>query len=234
MRHNELNEYGLRPRDMEILEMMAVMGGKTYMPVLTKTAFLHTAEQTARNRLQVLRKKKKLIRYKPTGLVNPKNAILFTEEGKRFASEVFGINVGDASISPVTTWHNIYEQITYYWLKKMGKDVERTIVHRWRKKGYHHTPDLAYKNQKGKYVYVEIELTKKRPDRYIDVFNRMVADDVGSVLYVFEDDRKMQVLGTKIPLWDKIYYTTIDNIVKGGEAGKLIAIKQADFLKSLG
>ncbi len=233
MRHNELNEFGLRPRDMKILEMMSIMGGKTYMPVLMKTAFLNTAEQTARNRLQVLRKKKKLIRYKPTGLVNPKNAILFAEEGKRFASDVFGVNIGEPSISPVTTWHNIYEQITFFWLKELGKDVERTIVKKWREKGYKHTPDLVYKNPKNKYVYVEIELTKKRPDRYVDIFNRMVADDVGSVLYVFENDNKMKVLGTKIPIWEKIYYTTIDKIVEGGQQGKLIAVKQADFLKSL-
>lgn len=233
MRHNELNEWGLTKRDMEILEMMATFGGKTYIPTLTKTAFIDAGEQTAKNRVQVLKKKKKLIRHRPTGLAKPKNALVFTEEGKRFADQAFGISIIEPSLSPVTTWHTIFEQITYYWLKKLGKDVERTIVKKWTKLGHRHTPDLVYKNPKGANVYVEVEITPKRSGRYIEIFERMHADDVGSVLYVFENEQKMKTLGKKIPLWDKIYYTTIDRLIDGAKEGKLKAIKQKDFLKQI-
>ena len=228
-------DFGLTKRDLEIIELMSSFGGKTYIFVLAKTFWLKNknAEQQARNRIQKL-KKKKLVRYKETGLTNPKNVILFSDAGKRFVFENFGININDTSVSPFTTWHTIYEQITFYNLKLLSKNVERTIVKKWKEKGYSHTPDLVYTNKKDKNVYIEIELTLKRPDRYMDIFTKMQKDDVGTVLYVFENDKKMKVLGTKIPIWDRIYYTTIDKIIESGEKGKLIAKKQKDFLEEIG
>jgi DNA-binding Lrp family transcriptional regulator len=226
------NEFGLTDRDMELLEMMMDFGGKTYMPVLEQTAFLGVKPQTIRNRLQKLQKKHKVIRYKATGLVNPRNALLLSENGKRLVYQVWGINVGEPNVSPVTTWHTIYEQITYYWLKKLGRNPERTIVTRWSKKGFKHTPDLVYfKNEKP--IYVEIELTPKRQNRLIEMFQRMKADGVAAVLYVFENDKKMKTLGTKIPVWDKISYITIQQLIENAQRGKIGAIKQTDYLKEV-
>ena len=228
----KLNEFGLTEKDMFILEIMTEFGGKTYMPTLMNTFFLGKAEQTARNKITKLMNKKKLVRRKPTGLVKPKYAIVLNENGKRFVNDFFGKNISEINVTATTTWHTIYEQISFYWLKILGKNVERTIVAKWRE-NHNHTPDLVYQNNKGKNVYVEIELNKKRPDRYIEIFNRMQNDNIGSVLYVFENDKKMQVLGTKIPVWEKIYYITINKLIEGGKNGKLLAIKQSEFLKSL-
>ena len=229
----KINEYGLTEKDMFLLEIMAEFNGKIFMPVLMKTFFLGKAEQTARNKITKLMTKKKLVRRKPTGLIYPKNAIILTEAGKRFVNDYFSKNISEINLTMTTLWHTIYEQITYYYLKILGKNVERTIVTKWKQKGYSHTPDLVYTNAKGKNVYVEIELNIKRPDRYLDIFSRMKKDDVGTVLYVFENDRKMKTLGTKIPIWDKIYYATIDDIIESGSKGKLIAKKQKEFLEEI-
>jgi len=226
-------DFGLTERDLEILELMANFGGKTFVYVLAHTFWANAkkAEQQVRNRLRKL-SNKKIIRYMSTNLNYPKNAVVLTESGKNFVDDYFGIKIHSISLSAVTTWHTIYEQISFYWLKILGKNVERTIVAKWRE-NHNHTPDLVYQNNKGKNVYVEIELNKKRPDRYIEIFNKMQADDVGAVLYVFENDQKMKTLGKKIPIWDKINYITIDKLIEGGKNGKLLAIKQSEFLKNL-
>lgn len=234
MAGNKLNDFGLTDRDMDILDLVVTFGGKTFFPVLEQTAFLGAKPQTVRNRINVLRAKKKLFRLKPTGLMKPRSAIVLTEEGKRFVQEIFGETGLDASVSASTTWHNIYEQVTYYWLKQIGKDPIRTIVSKWSKQGYRHTPDLAYKNPKGGLVYVEVELTRKRAERLIDIFNRMKADGVSAALYVFENEQKIKTLGTKIPAWDKIRYTTIPRLIEGAQSGKLDAVKQIDFYKEMG
>jgi len=229
----ELNEYGLTKRDMELFDIMAAFNGVTYNPALIKSVYYGTKEQTMRNRLQILRKKKRLIRYKLTNLLKPKYAILLTQEGKAFIEEAFGARVGDPNPAPMTINHLIVEQIVYYWLKKAGRDVERTIVKRWREKGYNHTPDLAYKTKKG-LVYVEVELTVKRPHSYIDIFKRIKADNPTAVLYVFKDEKKMKSIGTKIPLWDKIRYTTVDRLINGVlENGKIDAVKQVDYINQI-
>jgi len=229
----ELNEYGLTPRDMELFDIMASFNGVTYNPALIKSVYYGTKEQTMRNRLQVLRKKKRLIRYKLTNLLKPKYAILLTQEGKAFVEEAFGVRVSDPNPAPMTIKHLIHEQIVYYWLKKAGRDVERTIVRKWREKGYKHTPDLVYHTKKG-LVYVEVELTLKRPHSYIEMFKRVKIDNPSVILYVFENERKMKTIGTKIPLWDKIRYTTIDMLIEGVlNDGKIKAIKQTDYIKQI-
>jgi len=231
----KFEDFGLTERDAGVLEMMANFGGKTYIKVLEQTFWfgVKNAEQQARNRIQKL-KKKKLVRHMETGLVNPKNAIVLTEQGKQFVDDFWGIPIHTITISAVTAWHNIYEQIVWYWLKKLGKDIERAIVKKWIPQGYRHTPDLYYKNDKGNLVYVEIELTRKRPDRLLDIFAKMKADGVSAVLYVFKDEKQMKTLGTKIPLWEKIRYVTIDKLIESAQNGKIGAVKQVEYLKSIG
>jgi len=215
-------------RDNEIFELMSVFGGKTFLPVLAKTFF--NSEQVARNRLNVL-KKDKMIKYVPTGLMSPRNAIYPTANGLRYFIE-HGLRTVVSDISSSTVEHLMLEQITYFYLKKIGKDVERTIVKNWREK-HNHTPDLCY-THKGKNVYVEIERTNKRPDELAKIQLNSLKDDIHIILYVFEDEKRMKQLGSKIPLHDKIYYVTIGMLIVASKDKKIGAVKQLDFLKNLG
>jgi len=215
-------------RDNEIFELMSVFGGKTFLPVLAKTFF--SSEQVARNRLNVL-KKDKLIKYVSTGLMSPRNAIYPTENGIRYFQEQ-GYRTVRSDVSTSQVNHLMLEQITYFYLKKIGKNVQRTIVKNWSKK-HHHTPDLCYEH-KGKNVYVEIERTNKRPDELAKIQLNSLKDDVHIILYVFENDKKMKQLGSKIPLHEKIYYVTIDKLIESSKDGNIGAVKQLNYLKENG
>jgi len=218
----------LTDRDHKIFELMSVFGGKTFLPVLAKTFF--SSEQVARNRLNVL-KKDKMIKYVPTGLMSPRNAIYPTEQGIRYFQEI-GLRTIRTDVSTSQVHHLMLEQITYFYLKKIGKDVQRTIVKNWSKK-HHHTPDLCY-THKGKNVYVEIERTHKRPDVLAKIMTNMKKDDIHIVLYVFEDEKKMKQIGSKIPIFEKAYYVTIDKLIEASKDGKIGAVKQLDYLKTIG
>jgi hypothetical protein len=231
----ELNiKTGLTERDYEIFDIMNEWNGLTYNEVLLNTVFFGRTYNTMKTRLQKLRQRG-IIKYKLTGLIKPKYAIIYTPSTREAFNKLFGISLnGSPNPAPTTINHLITEQIAYFWLKKAGKDIERTIVSRWR--GAHkHTPDLVYYNKKNQPVYVEIETNPKRKERYIDIFARMQSDNVGAVLYVFENEKKMKSLGKKIPVWDEIRYTTIDMLKDGVlNERKIKAIKQIDYLKSIG
>ena len=216
-------------RDNEIFKLMSEFGGKTFLPVLAKTFF--NSEQVARNRLNVLKKKHKLIKYVPTGLMSPRNAIYPTENGIRYFQEE-GLKTIRSDVSASQVNHLMLEQITYFYLKKIGKKVKRTIVKNW-SKNQHHTPDLCYE-YKGKYVYVEIERTNKRPDVLAKIQLNSLKDNVHIILYVFENDKKMKQLGSKIPMHEKIYYVTIDMLIEASKNGRIGAVKQLDYLKKIG
>jgi len=215
-------------RDNQIFELMSVFGGKTFLPVLEKTLFNN--KQVAKNRLTVLAKDK-MIKYVSTGLINPRNAIYPTANGLRHFSEQ-GLRTVLVDVSSSAVEHLMLEQITYFYLKKIGKDVQRTIVKNWREK-HHHTPDLCY-THKGKNVYVEIERTNKRPDELAKIQLNSLKDDIHIILYVFENDKKMKQLGSKIPLHEKIYYVTIDKLIEASKDEKIGAVKQLDYLKEIG
>jgi hypothetical protein len=247
-------------RDFGILKLMGEFGGKTFTPVLAKT-FWHGKKipvQASRDRINILKNKYKLLKLIPSGLMSPKNVIALSEYGKRFTEDE-GIKNTFVSFSPVTVNHLILEQITYFWLQEIGKNPKRTVVKNWalRKKReiseseetkfvveqvksddwskqnkYNHTPDIAYKI-KEKLVYVEVELSKKRPEGYIDIFNKIKKDGVKSVLYVFESKKKMLSIGKVLPIWDKVFYVDIDTLIESAQTGKLGAIKQEDFLRGL-
>lgn len=227
----------LSERDKDILLMMSEFGGKTFIPVLERTFWEGNKmpAQQARDRVQKLIKKYKLLRLAPTGLMKPRNAIAMTENGKKYAEEL-GIEVGNLFLSPVTIWHGIFEQITWYWLKRAGRDVSRTIVKKWA--GTHkHTPDLLYfhNGDETKPVYVEVETNAKDRNRYVAIFKNMSADKIYRVLYVFENEKRMNVIGSKLPISDKIMMIDIDNLISNiVKDGKIGAISQNEFIKKIG
>jgi len=226
---------GLSERDVNILRMIAEFGGKTFIEVLEDTFWYgkKLASQQARDRVQKLKKKYKLLRHVPTGLVKPRNAIALTEFAKRYAEDELGIETASLFLSPVTIWHSIYEQIAWYWLCLGGREASRTIVKRWSLE-HKHTPDLLYfhEGDTAKPVYVEIELHPKSPSRYIDIMRRIHADKVHAVLYVFENENKMRKIGRKLPVDDSLYFVSIDRLIQSvSTTGKIGAIKQIDFMK---
>lgn len=226
---------GLSDRDRDILRMIGEFGGKTFIEVLERTYWHGRAvpTQQARDRVQKLKKKYKLLRSVPTGLMKPRNAIALTDFGKRWVKDETDIDTGTLFLSPVTAWHNIYEQIAWYWLRMAGREVSRTIVKRW-SADHKHTPDLLYfhNGDEKKPVYVEIELNPKNNDRMLKIFKNMDADRIHAVLYVYENEKRMKQYGRKLPINDKVYLTNIDDLIRNVEGtGKVGAIPQIDFIK---
>lgn len=221
---------GLTERDYEIFEIMNSWNGLTYNDVLLNTVFYGRTYNTAKTRLQKLRRKG-IVKYKLTGLMKPKYAIVYTPSTREAFSKDYNISLnGSPNPAPMTIHHLMSEQITFYYLKKAGRDVIRTVVYNWR--GEHkHTPDLVYyKNDKP--VYIEVETNLKHSGRYVEIFNKMKTDNVGAVLYVFENDKKMKQIGKKIPAWDKIRYSNLNMLQDGVLNDKKIkAISQIEFFK---
>lgn len=229
---------GLAPRDIEIIELMNVFGGKMYTKVLAKTFFYDLAvpEQQARDRVQKLKSKYGLFRYVPTGLMSPRNTIMFSDLGKRTCIEL-GLEPKNVVISATMVNHLMLEMVTMFWLRKAGRVVTRTVPIEWKKDGHRHTPDLIYyKNPetKEKMVYVEVETNKKQTERYLDIFGRMIQDEVDSALYVFEDEKKMTQFARVMPIWDRLFFTTIDRLIAGVVKNqKIDADSQEKFLAGL-
>jgi len=226
----------LQKRDLEVLDIMANFGGKTFKQVLIETVFrgLKNPAQQSANRIYRLKKSMKIFKYVETGLAKHKYVLALNKAGVELVNDM-GYDIASSIIvSPQTVNHTILEQITFYYLKKLGKAVERTIVAKWgREEKHHHTPDLVYRLNNGGLVYVEVELSKKNAQRYIDTFTKMKQDGVKSVLYVFEDEKKMKQIGRIIPVWDKLYYITKDELIKCFESGKLKAKKQIEVLQEI-
>jgi len=236
---NEANLHGLSQRDKDIFRLMAEFGGKTFNEVLACT-FWHDKKvpvQQVRDRISKIKKKYKIVRLVPTGLMKPRNAIVFTDFGKRWVQDETDIETGYFFLSPVTAWHGIYEQIAWYWIKNSGRvDVSRTIVKNWSLE-HKHTPDLLYFHNEDpkKPVYVEIELNSKSSRRYLEVMSKCKLDKVHAIFYIFENEKKMVQLGRKLPINDKIYITNIDDLIKNvSTKNKIGALKQIDFLKKIG
>ena len=223
-------------RDKEVLDIMANFGGKTFKQVLVETVFrgLKNPEQQSANRIYRLKKSMKIFKYIETGLSKHKYVLALNKNGVDLVNGM-GYDISQSvTISPQTVKHTILEQITFYYLKKLGKRVERTIVAKWgREEKHSHTPDLVYSLDNGGLVYVEVELSKKSADRYAATFTKMKKDGVKSVLYVFEDEKKMKQIGRILPVWDKLFYITKDELISCFENGKLKARKQIEVLKEI-
>lgn len=222
----------LTDRDREILELMSVFGGKTYIEVLEKTIWhgYKSAPVQARNRMTKLEKKYSLFIHKLTGLTSPRSAWALSENGKDVVRTQFEKNISNISVSPVTVGHNIIEQIAYYWLKKIGKNPERTVVSKW-STNHKHTPDLVYyKNNEP--IYVEIEKNVKSAGAYNSIFANIIQDKVNKVLYVVEDQKRVEQFARNLPTSDKIMLVAIDDLIEAAQSGKIGAISQKQALQN--
>jgi len=143
----------------------------------------------------------------------------------------FDINVtSNITVSPVSANHMIFEQIAFFWLEKIGRKVERTVVKSW-SKNHKHTPDLAY-FQNDKLIYVEIERSMKNTQQYNQIFVNIIADKVDKVLYIVEDEKMLKRFARNLPRSEKIMLVTIDDFVKNcHENGKIGAVKQFDLIE---
>ena len=110
-------------RDEEILKFINFFG-KTYTKVLEKTFF--PSFSAAENRVANL-KKQDIISFWNTNLVSPRRAIVLSESTKNYFERHLDIKVKKTKIHLSTIEHNIIEQITFFWLQKIG-EVKRTVV----------------------------------------------------------------------------------------------------------
>lgn len=222
---------GIPSRDLEIIRLMTFFTGKTYIPVLARTFFEgnEAGEQQAKNRITQIQKRYGTVRYTPTGLVKPRSAIVLTEAGKRLAEDM-GLSSQYNPPSAVTVWHQILEQQTFFWLERAGKEVIRTYVRDWKgERGFSHTPDLAYYNDKD-LVYIECETSKKRPDQYTEILLKASEKDKAKIiLYVFSDEKEMIKIGKVIPDFEKVRYATLDQLIAHAKEGKVKGISQLEF-----
>jgi len=224
----------LTKRDQEILFLTANFGGKIFVDVLEKTLWhgYSNAYVQARNRMQKLSNKYHLFIKKPTGLIKPRNAYVLSERGKDIVRTLFEINITNVSLSNVTVEHTMMEMITFYYLKMLDKKPLRTIVKNWSVKHYH-TPDLVYEHEKG-LIYVEIEKTVKSGGAYNSIFVNMIKDDVYKVLYVVENEKRVQQFARNLPTSEKIMLVSIDTLIENAQNGKIGAVSQKNILKSQG
>ena len=104
-------------RDEEILKFINFFG-KTYTKVLEKTFF--PSFSAAENRVANL-KKQDIISFWNTNLVSPRRAIVLSESTKNYFERHLDIKVKKTKIHLSTIEHNIIEQITFFWLQKIGR-----------------------------------------------------------------------------------------------------------------
>lgn len=214
-------------RDEEIFKFVNVFG-KSYPDVLGKTFF--NGIQQARNRLKTL-KEMELIDYRPTGLINPRNALILTSHGRTYLTDR-GIDARTSvKIHQSTVSHNVIEQICFYWLGQLG-DVLRTTV-------YHHAtilnhvPDLIYTDDKGRKFYIEVELNQKSMNNYESILQKTERDDPFGVIYVTEDTKSMVSLAKNMPKWNRLYYIDINKFVDNIRgAGKIMPNSQESLTVS--
>lgn len=224
-------------RDRKILELMAAFNGKTYIQALEKTAYLgkSNALKQASNRIRKIRDNFGLVKLEPTGLMRPKNVVLLTTPGKEYVDLEFGVSVGQTHISMVTIHHNILEMITWFWLNELGFEPLRATVKDWvSEKKHFHAPDIFVENFNGEKTYFEIETSKKSVTRYRDILLKIKKDGIKQVVYVFENDKKLRQIADTLPVGGetKIFFTTIDDLVKTASKGQINLTSQRDYLKN--
>lgn len=203
-------------RDEEILKFINVFG-KSYANVLGKTFF--NDDKQAKNRITSL-KKMELIDYKPTMLLSPRNALILTSYGRNYLIDR-GIEAKSAvKIHASTIWHNVLEQIAYYWLSTLGEVTRTTVYHH--ANTLNHVPDLIYIDSSGRKFYIEVELTQKSMKNYEQVIFDTQKDNPFGVIYITMDEQKAVSLAKNMPVWDRLFYIDIETFVKNvKELGKI-------------
>lgn len=195
-------------RDIKIFKFINRYG-KSYVEVLGRTFFNN--EQVARNRINSLYKQG-FITYWKTNLMQPRRALILTEEIKKYLYDEYDIKPKNAKLNVSTIEHNMIEQLADFYLSKLeNSSVERTTVFTHSKK-LNHIPDLIYHHEKGR-VYIEVEISKKSSKRYIEIFEKMKKDNVLQVIYIVKNENILHSFATTFPKWNKLKFITIDNLI---------------------
>lgn len=214
-------------RDEEIFKFINVFG-KSYPDVLGKTFF--NGVQQARNRLKTL-KDMEMIDYRPTGLINPRNALILTSTARNYLVDR-GVDARTSvKIHQSTVSHNVIEQICFYWLGQLGDVVRTTVYHHG--STLNHVPDLIYTDEKNRKFYIEVELNQKSMNNYESILSKTEKDDPFGVIYVTEDTKSMVSLAKNMPKWNKLYYIDINKFVDNIRgAGKIMPNSQESLAVS--
>lgn len=211
-------------RDEEILKFINFFG-KTYTKVLEKTFF--PSFSAAENRVANL-KKQDIISFWNTNLVSPRRAIVLSESTKNYFERHLDIKVKKTKIHLSTIEHNIIEQITFFWLQKIG-EVKRTVVFN-DSKDLNHTPDFILFSQEKK-INIEIEITKKTEKRYKEIIFKSVKDGADYMLYVLRKKEDVKSFAEYMPRSNKLMFIDIDSLIFNIKTtGKISPIFQEELL----
>lgn len=211
-------------RDEEILKFINFFG-KTYTKVLEKTFF--PSFSAAENRVANL-KKQDIISFWNTNLVSPRRAIVLSESTKNYFERHLDIKVKKTKIHLSTIEHNIIEQITFFWLQKIG-EVKRTVVFN-DSKDLNHTPDFILFSQEKK-INIEIEITKKTEKRYKEIIFKSSKDGADYILYVVKKKEDIKRFAEYLPRSNKLMFIDINSLIHNIKTtGKINPIFQEQLL----
>jgi len=222
-------------RDMEMFKLASYFGCKVFDKSLLQTVFNSTTYRSMNERLKLLIKNRYL-KAKKTNRTDIGNCYFLTSKSKKILEEIGGYNIRLTNMPEETFNHLICEQVSLYYIKKMDKDIKRTVVVKSSKR-LSHTPDFIYKEQ-DLTVYLEIEMNAKSKKRYFDIFRKVKNDGANAVIYVFLDNEEMQKIASKIPIFSKdkdknlLYFTHLENLKSNYKNSKMGAISQLDFIKN--
>jgi hypothetical protein len=194
--------------ELEILIFISFFG-RSYAEVLGKTFYKST--QAARNKISLMNKKG-LIKLVPTGLTQPRNAIILPKSTKDLLIDLgYSPKLHRGNISQLQ--HNIIEQIAFFHLNKLGEVIRASVWHH--KNTYYAVPDLIVQTELHS-IAIEVETHQKGNPRYKDFVKRSSKDDFDRVLYIMPNKKLMITIANNMPTWDKLFFidieTMIDNI----------------------
>jgi hypothetical protein len=224
----------LSDRDFEIFELMLNFGGRIYSTTLENTFFatLEKPDRQARNRMNTLCSRG-FLQKKLTGRTNPRFAYVPTPKLREIVTDKFNRSYpASIKITPATLQHVILEQIVYFWLKKLGKNVQRTIVKTWSME-HNHTPDLFYISNNKKF-YVEIETNRKTNRSYSVILSKILQDKIDKVIYIVPTLKQVEGYAKRIDkaMQEDLYILDIDTFVENAKNGKFIAQTQKTILEA--
>ena len=197
-------------RDKEIIYFINTFG-KTYYKVLAETFFNN--EQVARNRINLLVKEKifKTVRLDLEEMNAPKTCIVLGSEGKKIIEDL-GMQLKEFRVTRKIN-HNLYEQIVYYYLSKVGKVERTTIASHYTK--YKHIPDFII-NYNNRTLFVEIELNLKSPKRYIELVTKCLNSGIDDIFYIVPNEqialKIMLYLPDNLRNFINFYYLSFDDL----------------------
>jgi hypothetical protein len=199
--------------------------GQTYHEVLSKTYF--PSASSAANRISSLHKQG-LISFWNTNLMSPRRAIVLSAGTRKYFEEHLDIKAKKPKIHLSTITHNIIEQISYFWLVKIGRVKKTTVSND--SANLHHVPDFILETQ-GKKINIEIEITKKTQKRYKDILLDIDKDGVDYILYILKKRDDVKRFAEYLPRSNKLMFIDIDSLIENVKAtGKINPIFQEQLL----